>query len=548
MRNMVAVERQIEALYQDAIKEAVRLSGKVGSLDPDTVFSFADYPSIRKKFNTLLSTLNGGLKTAIVDGVRSSWTLANNKNNELCRQVFGDSIGHLTKAQERRYFSTNPDAEEAFLKRKVAGLRLSDRVWNYTNQFKDEIELGLDLGIRGGLSADEMSRDLRQYLKYPDKLFRRVRDEHGQLQLSKRAAAFHPGTGVYRSSYKNARRLAATECNIAYRTADYLRYQEEDFVVGIEVCLSQTNHPVPDICDDLKGRYPKDFKFVGWHPHCRCYVKSVLKTPQEMARDNKRIMQGEEPLPDSVNTVSKPVDGFNQWIEDNKERAKGWSTMPYFVRDNPQYVRGFRVDTYSAAERVFTRHYHTSPAMKASLATFLQKKYPYLENTEKAAIYDYTRGDVSDYRQLNKHLRDGNLSEFEQALSELISSGLSKMPTVELSAYRTVRLNKTNLKDWLETAQNGSVKTFDAFTSASSDRRTIIDMMGHRAERINSNETDVLMVIKGKSGRRLGGLSMFNGKNGNPNQHEILFDKGCRFRFDYFRTKNGLITFYLTEV
>ena len=21
-----------------------------------------------------------------------------------------------------------------------------------------------------------------------------------------------------------------------------------------------------DICDDLKGRYPKDFKFTGWHP------------------------------------------------------------------------------------------------------------------------------------------------------------------------------------------------------------------------------------------------------------------------------------------
>ncbi|MBR3455746.1 MAG: hypothetical protein IKH26_10515 [Bacteroidaceae bacterium] len=40
------------------------------------------------------------------------------------------------------------------------------------------------------------------------------------------------------SSYKNARRLAATECNTAYRTADHERWQQMDFVVGQEVHLS----------------------------------------------------------------------------------------------------------------------------------------------------------------------------------------------------------------------------------------------------------------------------------------------------------------------
>ena len=118
------------------------------------------------------------------------------------------------------------------------GLNLSNRVWRYAEQFKEEIEMGLDIGIRSGRSADALSRDLRQYLQQPDKLFRRVRDEHGQLQLSKRAKAYHPGQGVYRSSYKNARRLAATEANIAYRTSDHLRWQQLDFVVGIEIHLS----------------------------------------------------------------------------------------------------------------------------------------------------------------------------------------------------------------------------------------------------------------------------------------------------------------------
>lgn len=83
--------------------------------------------------------------------------------------------------------------------------------------------MGLDLGIGSGKAAPKLARELKQYLQNPDKLFRRIRDKHGMLQLSKRAAAYHPGRGVYRSSYKNARRLAATETNIAYRTADYER-------------------------------------------------------------------------------------------------------------------------------------------------------------------------------------------------------------------------------------------------------------------------------------------------------------------------------------
>ncbi len=234
------------------------------------------------------------------------------------------------------------------MKRKANGLNLSDRVWKYTDQFKEEIEMGLDVGIRNGVPANKMTRDLKQYLRHPDKLFRRVRDEHGQLQLSKAAKAYHPGRGVYRSSYMNARRLAATETNIAYRSADYARWQDLDFVVGIRVVRSN-NHPVPDICDDLsadvgskavkgQGCYPKDFKFTGWHPHCRCHAETILKTEEEMMRDNERLLRGEEPLKESVNTVTGVPQTFKDWLEDNKERAKRSTSMPYFIKDNEKYL------------------------------------------------------------------------------------------------------------------------------------------------------------------------------------------------------------------
>ena len=363
LSNLTTVQRQVERVFNAAIQEAARIGVKIDEISPDRLFSFADYPLTRKEIEKLLDRLKTGLSGVIVNGIRSAWTLSNNKNDELARQVFGDNVGRLSQAQYRRYFSTNGAALDAFLARKENGLNLSDRVWRYTEAFKNEIELGLDVGIRNGLSADEMSRELRQWLQHPDMLFRRVRDEHGQLKLSQRAAAFHPGRGVYRSSYKNARRLAATETNIAYRTADHERWQQLDFVVGIRIVLSNNHtllgsdgkpHPFTDICDELsaplgstntrgKGCYPKDFKFTGWHPHCRCHAESILKTEEEMAADTQKILNGEPLDGESVNRVDDVPQEFKDWATEHSEQiaaSRGRGTEPYFIKNNAAVIDG----------------------------------------------------------------------------------------------------------------------------------------------------------------------------------------------------------------
>ena len=315
--------------------------------DGSKPFSFDDYPIVKRRFDKLIAGMGSKLEAVIVSGVNSEWTLANNKNNELARMVFGDNAGKLTQAQYRRYFSNNDKAREAFLTRKVQGLDLSERVWKYTSQFKEEIELGLDVGIRNGLDAAAMARELKQYLQHPDMLFRRVRDEQGMLHLSKRAAAYHPGQGVYRSSFKNARRLTVTETNMAYHSSDYERWQQLDFVVGIEIRLSGNHtclgrdgkaHEFHDICDDLQGRYPKDFKFVGWHPHCRCQATAILKTKDELMAENKALLDGKKPSSDSVNKVEDVPDNFKEWLTDNEERIARAKSQPYFIRDNADYV------------------------------------------------------------------------------------------------------------------------------------------------------------------------------------------------------------------
>lgn len=345
-RNLVRYEARIDSIYKTAVNEMAIIGQSVGEISDDKPFRFEHYPRTHKRVQRLLSDLRKSVEMVVVNGIKAEWKLSTNKNDELARRAIGERIGRLSPEQINRYFNNHEEAREAFLIRKDGGLDLSQKVWNYTEQFKQEMELALDIGLGDGRSADALSRDLRQYLKHPDKLFRRVRDKHGQLHLSKAAKAYHPGRGVYRSSYKNARRLAATETNIAYRTADHLRWQDMDFVLGIEINLSN-NHtlngvPFTDICDDLKGKYPKDFKFVGWHPLCRCFATSVLKTEAEMDADFDRILQGEEPSDSGENEVKDTPQGYKDWIKNNEERikrAEERGKLPYFLRDNAKYYK-----------------------------------------------------------------------------------------------------------------------------------------------------------------------------------------------------------------
>ena len=555
LRNLAAIGTRIDRLFKKAAEEAARIGMTIKTpLPDDVIFSFDDYPETKKQIERLMQALKDSMETIIVNGVESAWTLSNNKNSALATRVFGDNANKLTKEQARRYFSTNGAALDAFLKRKENGLDLSDKVWRYTGMFKREIELGLDLGIRSGESAVSMAKSLRQYLQHPDKLFRRVRDKHGVLRLSKAAKDFHPGRGVYRSSYKNARRLAATETNIAYRTSDHLRWQQMDFVVGIEIKLSN-NHtlngvPFTDICDKLKGRYPKDFKFTGWHPLCRCHAVSILKTEKEMAEDTRRILAGEKPLQGSENEVRSLPSNFSDWIRDNRERAKGWTNMAYFVKDNIKYVDNFQVDTYAPEERKFTRAHRTKPAMMEMLESWLHGKYPQVPTTEMAAIYHYTRGDISDYRQLNKQLRENRLSEFNLAFSKLLSSALSKLKAYEGTTYRTIRLNRTNLKDWIKKALNQESVTFNGFTSTSKSFDIVKDKLDRITSHSKSNERDVILIIEGKNGRWIEEFSQFDGTHKPfPNQQEVLFDKDSRFQFQSVtENSDGILEFRLAEI
>lgn len=330
--------KELDAIYAAVIRQAVKYGLSVNfDASKGEIFNFDRFPKLKKRVKQLFADMQSQIFVLVQNGISEEWHLSADKNDYLLEELLASTS--LTKDEISAFKSRNLEALATFQRRKMNGLGLSDRVWNLTDSFRAELELALDVGIGEGRSASQISRDIRGYLNQPDKLFRRVRDKHGNLKLSKAASAYHPGQGVYRSSYKNALRLARTEVNMAYRAADHERWQDEWFVIGIRIHLSN-NHtlngkPFHDICDLLEGDYPKAFKFTGWHPQCRCYVTSILCTDEDFEEYLKQNREGKDMsgfrFKGEVKELPK---AFRDWMGDNAGRVERMKQKPYFISDN----------------------------------------------------------------------------------------------------------------------------------------------------------------------------------------------------------------------
>ena len=344
-RQLKAIEKLIDNTIGQVAWQAGRLNGpKNGD------FYFRNHPVISRAVDEALKTLSRKIVEQITVGSADAWELANLNNDSLISYLVKSiGPGRIPPGALLRwqYATRNLEALKTFQKRKSEGLGLSDKVWLYVGSLKQELELAIDIGLGDGKSADSLSRAVRRYLRNPEALFRRVRNkETGVLRLSKAAAAYHPGQGVYRSAYKNAKRLATTETNMAYRTADFERRQGLDFILGIRVnlsknhtCLDSKGIPRPffDICDILQGDYPKWFKFVGWHPNCRCYTTTILPSKAEFFKYLDAMDENGNSTYIPKGEITELPPQFKQWVAENAgriEAAQKRGTLPYFLRDN----------------------------------------------------------------------------------------------------------------------------------------------------------------------------------------------------------------------
>lgn len=413
----------VRRLYATATDELLKLSAMKASNGASAAFSFSDSKRLSEQANAILRALYSGVYNEIKGGVIAEWGNANKSCDALITSIFGRKVKEDN--HYARFFARNKESVDAFFKRKseYGGLNLSQRVWKYVGDFKTEMEMALSVAMGEGKSAATISREVRKYLQRPDMMFRRFRVKTGEQDIFdadgnivgkepvygrvwKRKVVdavtgnvswqtvnlkdYSFGRGVYRSSYKNAMRLARTETNMAYRTADQERWRQLDFVIGYRVVLSD-NHPEPDICNDLsakrsekgsRGVYPKDFVFKGWHPQCRCYVVPILADEKEFDKMQEAILN-DEPIPESKSVIREPNKYFQDWWKSNKKRVSEAQSLPYWVKDNPKYTRIKREKTDVEKQNIQKRWNERKEKNEEGL---LLKEYKTNEQIEKTFV------------------------------------------------------------------------------------------------------------------------------------------------------------------
>lgn len=331
LKNQLSFNRKYKGIFDDIANQFAQLSN-----DPNIKFSkaFKFPPQINKKITAIIQDFHDQTLFLTEQEITNAWDLSNSKNDKIVSDYL-KTISAIKTAQKAAYFLPNIPALKAFISTKHGTETLSDSVWQVAEQLRGELKIHLGIGLMNGDSANVISQRIRQYLKNPDALFRRVRDNQGRLVASKAMLENAPGTGTYNSAYKNAMRVARSNTNQAYLLADNIRWRGLDMVIGFEISLSaqHPDYPYVEICEEMVGIYPKTFIWVGWHPHDLCHCVPVMMPNA----DFKAYLKGDQPL--KAEQITEFPEGFKQHVKDNFERYSNYKSTPFWIEDNAEIIK-----------------------------------------------------------------------------------------------------------------------------------------------------------------------------------------------------------------
>lgn len=316
-RRLAGYMSQVRNIYDRINEKVASLVESVG-YDGSTEFFFADFPEVKRDLLLLQRQFVGEMQTLIYSGTSVEWKNSNIFQDAVASKALKYYRAQVSGERFKHYFNSNSDQLKAFQARKDKGLNLSTKLWKQADIYKESLEATISTAIEKGMSAITLSKRISRYLKDWPSL---------QADYQERYAK---ATRCHDCEY-NSIRLARNEISMAYRTAEQLRWQKFDFILGYKIKLSDS-HPRYDICDDLAGDYPKDFKFRGWHPNCLCFTVPIVMSEEEYWSDNRE---------DSPNKIITPPENFSKWVYDNStkiQEAENRGTLPYWIKDNKMLV------------------------------------------------------------------------------------------------------------------------------------------------------------------------------------------------------------------
>lgn len=332
--------QQLDKLYSSYVNKLISLGYGEDVLEGDALFNFDNFPELKAKLTNIFNDYFQNSLLCYESGITDGVTLAYTHDN--------DALGNYTILSDKALQTARKTAAEAFIANRLnakKGLNLAQTIWNYCQQTKSEFEMAMsDVigdGLRKGTSAEEIGKRIRKYLNNPDMMYRRYHTIKVQKNGKKKDAVTwrrrriidgkvrfveepleKVGMGVYRSARKNALRVARTEINNAYLAAHNERWANEPFVIGQHIHLSPQHDPEKDadICDELEGYYPKEFKWSGWHPQCMCTSDPVMISGEEKENFYDLLYAGEDMSNYvSPNRVKDIPEQYKRYIEQNAD-------------------------------------------------------------------------------------------------------------------------------------------------------------------------------------------------------------------------------------
>lgn len=359
LNNLFAVyNKRLGRLYSDYVKKLTSLGYGEDVLEDDALFNFDNFPQLKARLNDIFNDYYQNSLLCYKSGITDGVALAYNHDEMV--------IGGYSVLTDKAIRVARDTAAATFISNRLKtknGLNLAQIVWNYCQQTKSEFEMAMSNtiadGIKKGSSAEEVGKSIRKYLNDPDMMYRRYHTIKVQKNGKKKDVVTwrrrriidgkvrfieepleKVGMGVYRSARKNALRVARTEINSAYHKARNERWQKEPFVIGQYIHVSP-QHNIDDICNDLEGRYPKDYVWISWHPQCICTSDPITIQGEEKKEFYKRLMAGEDMSnyvsPFAVLTMPEK---YNQYIKDNSEaivKAGMKGKLAWHLQDNTKY-------------------------------------------------------------------------------------------------------------------------------------------------------------------------------------------------------------------
>lgn len=359
LNNLFAVyNKRLGRLYSDYVKKLTSLGYGEDVLEDDALFNFDNFPQLKARLNDIFNDYYQNSLLCYKSGITDGVALAYNHDEMV--------IGGYSVLTDKAIRVARDTAAATFISNRLKtknGLNLAQIIWNYCQQTKSEFEMAMSNtiadGIKKGSSAEEVGKSIRKYLNDPDMMYRRYHTIKVQKNGKKKDVVTwrrrriidgkvrfieepleKVGMGIYRSARKNALRVARTEINAAYHKARNERWQNEPFVIGQYIHVSP-QHNIDDICNDLEGRYPKDYVWISWHSQCICTSDPITIQGDEKKEFYKRLMAGEDMSnyvsPFAVLTMPEK---YNQYIKDNSEaivKAGMRGKLAWHLQDNTKY-------------------------------------------------------------------------------------------------------------------------------------------------------------------------------------------------------------------